>query len=289
MRKKICSLILVLGFASLSLVMTSESAQSQDDSLVIGSLNPLPADTHAAVIVRLTPSRGLSAFTIPLTFRNDSNLDITLDSIQWSDWYYSNEADVPIDSINNVDKFMYVSPIWFLGHLPMPSVHDTLFKMWFTTGPLDWDPGLGVVIDTFRIPVPLIELVLLDTTISPAAFRIVPGVRTGSLGPTGIREVDFEDAGLPQELSLGQNYPNPFNPTTVIRFALPQDGRVQIEVFNILGQKITTLVDDYLTAGYKETGWDGKDSGGTDVASGVYFYRIRTDNFTDVKKMIFLK
>lgn len=287
MRKKICSLILVLGFASLSLVMTSESAQSQVDSLVIGSLYPLPADTHAAVNVRLTPSRGLSALTIPLTFRNDSNLDITLDSIQWSDWFLANEAEFPLDSINNVDKFMFVAPIWFLGYLPVPSVHDTLFKMWFSTGPF-WDHEVGVVIDTFRIVEPPLELVLLDTTIS-GAFRIVPGVRTGFLGPTGIRDVDFEDAGLPQELSLGQNYPNPFNPTTVIRFALPQDGRVQIEVFNILGQKIATLVDDYLTAGYKETGWDGKDSGGTDVASGVYFYRIRTDNFTDVKKMIFLK
>ena len=97
------------------------------------------------------------------------------------------------------------------------------------------------------------------------------------------------DGLLPNEFSLEQNYPNPFNPGTKIRFALPEKSHVTVEVFNTIGQSVMVLVDDYLTAGVKEITWNGVDASGKQVASGIYLYRITTDQFIDSKSMVLLK
>jgi len=94
---------------------------------------------------------------------------------------------------------------------------------------------------------------------------------------------------LPREFSLSQNYPNPFNPTTEIEYALPVDCQVKLEVYNLLGQVVRTLVDGGQTAGYKSVRWDGRDDWGREIASGVYFYRISTGGFRLVRKMVLLR
>jgi len=95
--------------------------------------------------------------------------------------------------------------------------------------------------------------------------------------------------GLPTEFDLGQNYPNPFNMSTLIEFALPQQSDVAISIYNILGQKVTTLVDMEMDAGYHAVDWDGTSENGTEVGSGIYFYKIETDGFKDTKKLMLLK
>lgn len=94
---------------------------------------------------------------------------------------------------------------------------------------------------------------------------------------------------LPTRFELTQNSPNPFNPTTRIRYALPQSGIVRLEIFNILGQRVKLLVDGYEEAGFKSVVWDGTDDNNNTVASGVYLYRIKAQDFSDVKKMTLLK
>lgn len=94
---------------------------------------------------------------------------------------------------------------------------------------------------------------------------------------------------LPESFDLGQNNPNPFNPSTAIDFALPKSANVRVEIFNILGQKVKTLVDEYLSAGYKKVTWDGTDNTGKTVASGVYLYRMTADDFSATKKMMLMK
>ena len=89
--------------------------------------------------------------------------------------------------------------------------------------------------------------------------------------------------------SLSQNYPNPFNPSTTIRFSLLSSSYVTLEVFNILGQKVRTLVNEDLTAGYKQINWDGTNQNGQPVSSGIYFYRLKTDSFSETKKMVLMK
>ena len=94
---------------------------------------------------------------------------------------------------------------------------------------------------------------------------------------------------LPTEFALAQNYPNPFNPDTQIGFALPVDSDVELSVFNILGQKVTTLAFGKMPAGNHTVAWHGTDADGSQVASGIYFYRISAQNFSETKKMMLLK
>jgi hypothetical protein len=96
-------------------------------------------------------------------------------------------------------------------------------------------------------------------------------------------------ASVPEKFELGQNYPNPFNPTTTISFGLPIEGKVNLKIFNIRGQLVKTLVDEVRQAGYHRAEWNGTDGSGNRVASGVYFYRLKFDDYTETRKMIMLK
>ena len=98
-----------------------------------------------------------------------------------------------------------------------------------------------------------------------------------------------DNSGLPTTYSLDQNYPNPFNAHTEIKYALPVDSDVQLEVYNILGQKVVTLVDEEQTAGYHSLIWDGTNESGQVVSSGMYLYKLVTNEDTFVKKMVMLK
>lgn len=94
---------------------------------------------------------------------------------------------------------------------------------------------------------------------------------------------------LPSKFSLNQNYPNPFNPDTYIPFDLPQGSRVKLRIFNILGQEIRTLKDEFFQTGSYAIPWDGKDQRGFSVASGIYIYRLETGKFIQSRKMLLIK
>jgi flagellar hook assembly protein FlgD len=86
-----------------------------------------------------------------------------------------------------------------------------------------------------------------------------------------------------------QNYPNPFNPSTQIRFTLPAPGPVRIEVFDVTGSLVRTLVNGEFTAGTGEVAWDGTNELGRSVASGIYLYRLTAGRSSITKKMYVLK
>lgn len=94
---------------------------------------------------------------------------------------------------------------------------------------------------------------------------------------------------IPVEYSLQQNYPNPFNPTTNITYSIPERSNVSLTVYNVLRKEIVKLVDENMSGGTYNTTWDGKDSFGAIVPSGIYFYSIQTNNYTQTRKMILLK
>ena len=96
-------------------------------------------------------------------------------------------------------------------------------------------------------------------------------------------------SSIPEEFSLGQNYPNPFNPITQMEYSLPQSSKVVISIYNVLGQEIKTLVNKEQDYGYHYVSWDGTDRLGKSVASGVYFTQMRSDGFSQSKKMLLLK
>ena len=86
-----------------------------------------------------------------------------------------------------------------------------------------------------------------------------------------------------------QNYANPFNPVTTISFQLPVDSRVSLRVFDLLGREVKTLVEEHAEAGIRTAAWDGTNSSGNKVGSGVYLYRLTTPSFTSTRKMVLLK
>ncbi len=102
---------------------------------------------------------------------------------------------------------------------------------------------------------------------------------------------DYEPVvdNLPAEYYLFQNYPNPFNPVTTIEYSLPRRGRVELSVYNILGQKVTTLVDEEKSAGRHTVEWRGTGSDGRSLASGIYLYRLLIEGYTETRKMILIK
>ncbi len=97
------------------------------------------------------------------------------------------------------------------------------------------------------------------------------------------------DNTLPTTYSLAQNYPNPFNPTTNINFTMPVTAKATITVYNVLGKVVAVPFDGMATAGENVVTWNGRDMNGDQVASGVYFYRLSTDKYTETRKMMLLK
>ena len=95
-------------------------------------------------------------------------------------------------------------------------------------------------------------------------------------------------SALPQGLALGQNYPNPFNPSTIIPYQLPTATQVQIDVFNVLGQHVATLVDAERQAGFHAAKWDATDAAGQAMAAGVYLYRLTVGGEQQIKRMVLI-
>jgi hypothetical protein len=93
----------------------------------------------------------------------------------------------------------------------------------------------------------------------------------------------------PKEFELYTNFPNPFNPATTIKYALKEDTKVSLIIYNMLGQEVRNLVDESQTAGLREVVWDSKNDMGQQVASGVYIYRIVAGSYIQTRRMVLLK
>lgn len=120
------------------------------------------------------------------------------------------------------------------------------------------------------------EIILIDPHHGGLLIPIQLTVTT----PTGVEE----ENEMPTDFRLNQNYPNPFNPSTTISFSLPQNENVSLIVYDIHGQQVQTLISKYLPRGNYSLKFDG-----TGLSSGIYFYRIQTEQFIKVKKMILTK
>jgi cyclomaltodextrinase len=122
-------------------------------------------------------------------------------------------------------------------------------------------------------------------TVSPNSSAIL--ILAGTPFVTSVQA----EHGVPLSYSLDQNYPNPFNPATVIQFSLAGNGLVpvKLEVYNVLGQKVKTILDESRTPGVYRVLWEGRNDSGRQVASGVYFYMLQSKGFIQTRKMILLK
>jgi len=119
----------------------------------------------------------------------------------------------------------------------------------------------------------------INVTASNDTFNLNISIETGIIS----------ELAIPDKYELRQNFPNPFNPETSIIYGLPKESDVRIDVYNLLGQSVLTLVNERQESGYHSVQWNGCDKFGTIMKSGVYIYRITSDGFTQTKKMILLK
>ena len=154
--------------------------------------------------------------------------------------------------------------------------------------------SLGVN-DAVHVP---INLVFLGNQGSADGYAYYsPAVTWNSGGTTYLRKhrvlVDFQstitgvaqmNSTVPDKFELYQNYPNPFNPSTTIKYDISKQSRVKIEIYDILGRKVATLVDESQKAGSYKTVWNA-----AHIASGIYFYRLQADSFSETKKLALLK
>jgi hypothetical protein len=114
-----------------------------------------------------------------------------------------------------------------------------------------------------------IVLTAVDFTVNPTSNEVV--------------------SSTPAKQMLSQNFPNPFNPTTTIEYNVPVNGNVSLNVYNVKGQLVRTLVNENQTIGKHTIVWDGQDNNGATATSGIYFYKMTSSNTTETRKMIMVK
>ena len=158
---------------------------------------------------------------------------------------------------------------------------------------------VGLVLATYGGTEPLVEgRVLLSSGEAAVAAQVmvfdlanlqrgpVAQATTDADGQFALPLASLDGQALPQGFALGQNYPNPFNPSTVIPYQLPTAAHVRLEVFNMLGQRIETLVDGERPAGIHTAVWDATDAAGQAVAAGVYIYRLSSAGVELTRRMV---
>jgi Bacterial Ig domain/IPT/TIG domain/FlgD Ig-like domain len=115
-------------------------------------------------------------------------------------------------------------------------------------------------------------------------------VTTDAAGPNPVNPLGIaKPVSLPEQFSLSENYPNPFNIQTMIQYTLPVEAKVQLVIYNLVGQKVRTLVDEYQPAGYKQVHWDGYDQYGHEAGTGVYLIRLEAGQQRFVRRITLLK
>jgi hypothetical protein len=245
----------------------------------LSAMKTLPAQQDNEFIVPITVenTQDLAAMDIPLEWSEGAVLtDVVftdrVEQMQFKHWAADNDArQVIIGLISMVDV---ERPDLATGTGVVAELH---FKL---------DPGVdGITLNAFETEKPNHSLTYYYndyTNGRPEVKAIHPELDFALMGVPG-------GNALPTSYGVKQNFPNPFNPTTTIGYALPEAGDVRVSVFNVLGQEVRILADEHQEAGEHVVVWDGKDSFGSQVASGVYFYRAKLNDYSETRKMVLLK
>ena len=131
--------------------------------------------------------------------------------------------------------------------------------------------------------------IMIDGFNPPTGLWPAVGVGTAELIAPSALDVDEKSRVLPEQFKLSQNFPNPFNPTTTIKYMLPEDSRVNITVYNMLGKEIYQLLSSVKPAGSHSIQWNGVDQDGNKVSTGIYLFQIQAGDFVQTKKMVLMK
>ncbi len=224
--------------------------------------------------------RTFSLFQVLLLLQN-----VDLSNLGGPLGFFSGFADPNLlANITQQPQFTLLADEWYDNHPITAStlnIGDLLLRFLFS-GDMD-NPFLPFVQTIPTIADPIV-LSSGNNQIGGIDFQLDP--RSGVV--TGLPN-DGKGNSIPSSFELTQNYPNPFNPSTTIRYKVPQTSKITITIFNILGQKVRTLVDGVVSAGNHQVKWDGRNALGNEVSSGIYLLRMRADNFTQTRRMVLMR
>lgn len=276
---------ILAGLVVFALVLVGSTAIAGSNIPLSYQLLPNPGTNTATVKVFLENHAGMAGVSLPLSF-GDPGSDIQCTKLDFTGSRVEHFQRFP--TIDNQNKRVLIGLIRDIGE----EIGDVL------------PPGEGLVV-TLHLSsqqsrvAPELKLIPWPLSAGKLYFEMVDDKGNSIFNletkeaeiPIPVKPGEAEEAveSKPTHFNLEQNYPNPFNPETVIRFSLPQDSRVSLRVYNVLGQVVNTLVDEMLPAGNHSVSWDGKSEQGSDVASGVYFYRIKAGNHESIMKMTLLR
>lgn len=232
--------------------------------------------------------KGLNLHVVWKDSRDGSNYEIyykqsTDAGISWGvDTRLSNNPNISRDATISVSG-SNVHVVWDDNRIS--TTNYEIFYIGSTNGGLNWGPETRLTSDSSISMFPYVSA-------SGTAIHIVwDDYRNGNYeiyykrnptgNPIGIINIS---SGIPSSFSLSQNYPNPFNPTTVIRFSLSGVSNASLKIYDVTGREVETLVNEKLQPGTYEASFDG-----SRLTSGVYFYKLETNGFRDVKKMMLIK
>jgi len=276
-RTMIALMALLLISASASAAILSSTAQ-----VALDAVDAEPGQA-AAVDIRLSSSDlTMAGLQLPLQF---APALMTVDSVSF-DGSLKPSGTVGTALIDNVAGTVLIS--YYPQFSPTPfavvDAEEGLLATLHLTIAADAPQG-PASIDSVYSGLTDIRFVSVAFTDSEGRDIYMPaGFSAGTVTVQTPTDVADADAVLPTDYSLSQNYPNPFNPSTVIQFTLPTAGHVTLNVYNVLGQRVASLVDGHLRAGVHQYEFDA--SGQT---SGVYFYRLTHEAGSSTQKMILMK
>lgn len=282
--KRLITLVLALSLLVVPALLAKDAGNR--DLFRVGEASFI-SESEFVIPVLISHDEDLAAMDIPLTY----SAGVTLTQVSFENTAVA-DFDVKIANIDSENNRVTIGLVKMVNApqqnpylKPAAGGGNTVAHLHFK---LD-DPTLqSVEIGTFASADPSHELMFVYNEYVDG----VPHVRDLTpefVGGQVSLNARTPNLALPTEFTLSQNVPNPFNPSTQVSFALPTAAKVNLSIYNVLGQHVKTLVDTDMRAGYQTVTWDGTDNTGHTVASGVYFYKLNAGDFTATKKMLMLK
>jgi Secretion system C-terminal sorting domain len=284
--------------------ITHDTTLGPNDSISI-----IDADGNAMtyeVRIYIENSTQWNAMAIPLIFKGTGGVSLTWNNQGASGYGTNKYVTVPsgcrMDPPGTVWDFGFIITEQNMnGTLPdtiviggvannggiLPGTSQYMMAIHFTPGGISAGNTGSFTVDTC-LTGSQNELTVSDPN-GATFYPIFTGISYGVRYQGNISAADDKNGAIPLKFGLDQNYPNPFNPSTSIKFSLARKTDVNISIYNILGQKVYTLVDGLMDAGAYTKIWPGTDENGSEVASGIYFYKISSKEFTETRKMMLMR